>query len=51
MPPVTAIELYGLRVRVETMFAMLKYLIGAFRDHFWSKRLPPTPANRRTIST
>ena len=40
MPPVTAIELYCLRVRVETMFAMLKHLIGAFRYHFWSQRLP-----------
>ena len=40
MPAVTAIELYCLRVRVETMFAMLKHLIGAFRYHFWSKRLP-----------
>jgi len=40
MHPVTAIELYCLRVRVETMFAMLKHLIGAFRYHFWSKRLP-----------
>src|SRR5207248_1429936 len=40
MPPVTAIELYCLRVRVETMFAMLKHLLGAFHYHFWSKRLP-----------
>ena len=40
MPPVTAIELYCLRVRIETLFAMLKHLIGAFRYHFWSKRLP-----------
>jgi DDE superfamily endonuclease len=40
MSPVTAIELYCLRVRVETLFAMLKHLIGAFRYHFWSKRLP-----------
>ncbi len=40
MPPVTAIELYCLRVRVETLFAMLKHLIGAFRYHFWSKLLP-----------
>ena len=37
--PVTAIELYCLRVRVETMFAMLKHLIGAFHYHFWSKGL------------
>ena len=40
MSPVTAIALYGLRVRVETMFAMLKHLIGAFRYHFWSTLLP-----------
>jgi len=40
MSPVTAIALYCLRVRVETMFAMLKHLIGAFHYHFWSKRLP-----------
>ena len=38
--PAAAIELYGLRVRVETMFAMLKHLLGAFHYHFWSKRLP-----------
>ena len=38
--PVTAIELSCLRVRVETLFAMLKHLIGAFRYHFWSKGLP-----------
>ena len=40
MSPVTAIELYCLRVRVETLFAILKHLIGAFRSHFWSQRLP-----------
>jgi hypothetical protein len=40
MPPVMAIELYCTRVRVETMFAMLKHLIGAFCYRFWSKRLP-----------
>lgn len=40
MQPVAAIELYCLRVRVETMFAMLKHLLGAFHYHFWSKRLP-----------
>ena len=37
--PVTAIALYGLRVRGETRFAMLKHLIGAFHYHFWSKGL------------
>ena len=40
MPPVTAIALYCLRVRVETMFAMLQHLLGAFHYHFGSKRLP-----------
>lgn len=40
MHPVMAIELYCTRVRVETLFAMLKHLIGAFCYHFWSKRLP-----------
>jgi len=40
MPPVMAIELYGTRVRVETLFAMLKHLLSAFCYHFWSKRLP-----------
>lgn len=39
MHPVTAIELYCARVRVETLFAMLKHLMGAFRYHFWSKWL------------
>lgn len=40
MCPIAAIELYCARVRVETMFAMLKHLIGAFHYHFWSKRMP-----------
>jgi hypothetical protein len=40
MHPVMAIALYCPRVRVETLFAMLKHLIGAFGYHFWSKRLP-----------
>jgi hypothetical protein len=40
MNPVAAIELYCSRVREETMFAMLKHLMGAFRYHFWSKRMP-----------
>lgn len=40
MNPVAALELYCSRVREETMFAMLKHLIGAFRYHFWSKRMP-----------
>jgi hypothetical protein len=38
--PVAAIELYCSRVREETMFSMLKNLIGAFRYRFWSKKMP-----------
>jgi hypothetical protein len=37
---VTAIELYCARVRAETVFAALKNLMGVFRYHFWTKRLP-----------
>ncbi len=40
MCPLAAIELYCARVRVETMFSMLKHLLGAFCYHFWSKRMP-----------
>ena len=40
LDPLTALTLYCTRVRVETLFAMLKGVIGAFRYHFWSKRLP-----------
>jgi len=38
--PLMAIALYCARVRIETMFAMLKSVLGAFAYHFWSKRLP-----------
>ncbi len=40
LDPLTALALYCARTRVETMFAMLKGVIGAFRYRFWSKRLP-----------
>jgi hypothetical protein len=38
--PVTALQLYCARARIETMFDMLKNLIGAFHYHFWSKLMP-----------
>jgi hypothetical protein len=38
--PIAALELYCARVRIETMFDMLKNLMGAFRYRFWTKRLP-----------
>jgi hypothetical protein len=37
---VTAIELYCSRVRIETLFWVLKHVLGAFCYRFWSKRLP-----------
>jgi hypothetical protein len=40
MAPLLAIELYGARVRVETLFAMLKGVLGAFAYRFWSKYMP-----------
>jgi len=40
MNPVAVLELYCLRIRVESMFDMLKNLIGAFRYRFWSKNMP-----------
>ncbi len=36
--PLAAIELYCIRVRIETMFDMLKNIINAFQCHFWSKK-------------
>jgi hypothetical protein len=38
--PLTVLRLYCARVRVETLFAMLKGVLGAFTYRFWSKRLP-----------
>jgi hypothetical protein len=40
LSPVTAIELYCIRTRIETMFAVMKNIIGAFRFHFWTRKLP-----------
>jgi hypothetical protein len=38
--PLMAIALYCARVRIETMFAMRKSVLGAFAYRFWSKHLP-----------
>jgi len=45
--PKLALELYCMRTRIETMFDMLKNLIGAFRYQFWTKMMPRHP--RRPI--
>ncbi len=38
--PLSAVELYCSRIRIETMFDMLKNVIGAFNYRFWSKLMP-----------
>lgn len=38
--PLEALRAYGLRMRVETLFDVMKNLIGAFCCHFWSKQMP-----------
>jgi DDE superfamily endonuclease len=38
--PTTAIELYCTRVRIETLFWVLKHVLGAFCYRFWSLSLP-----------
>ena len=48
LSPVTALELYCVRTRIEILFAVLKNLLGAFRFRLWTPYLPrharrPTP--------
>ena len=38
--PVAAIELYCARARIETMFDVLKNVMGVFQYRFWTKSLP-----------
>ena len=38
--PLMVIALYCARVRIETLFAVLKSVLGVFAYRFWSKRLP-----------
>lgn len=52
--PLMAIALYCARVRVETLFAMLKGVLGVFPYRFWSKRLPRharKPTKNATLHT
>jgi hypothetical protein len=54
LSPVTALELYCVRTRIEIMFDVMKNLIGAFRFRFWTKRLPRhsrRPTANRTLKT
>jgi len=41
LEPLVALKLYSRRVIIETMFDMLKNLLGAMQYHFWSKYLKP----------
>ncbi len=38
--PVAALELYCARVRIETMFDMLKNVMSVFQYRFWTQKLP-----------
>ena len=38
--PIAALQLYCARIRVETMFDMLKNDMGVFRYRFWAQKLP-----------
>lgn len=40
LSPITALELYCVRTRIEILFAVLKQLLGAFCFHFWTPHLP-----------
>lgn len=40
MEPLMAISLYCARVRIETMFSMLKGTLGTFAYRFWSRYIP-----------
>jgi len=54
LSPVTALELYCVRTRMEILFAVLKNLLGAFRFHFWTPRLPRhsrRPTSNRCLKT
>ncbi len=37
---VQAVELYCARTRIETLFSVMKQLVGAFKFRFWTKSLP-----------
>ena len=42
LPATQIITIYSYRSKVETMFLVLKHLIGAFCYHFWTKSFPKT---------
>jgi len=40
MSPISALELYCARTRIEIMFDVLKHVMGGFQFHFWTKKMP-----------
>lgn len=51
LEPLVALQLYGRRVTIETLFDTLKNVMGAMRYHFWSSYLRPVsrgPSKNKT---
>jgi hypothetical protein len=40
LPPLTILEIYSLRTKIEVMFDVLKNLLGGFCSHFWTRSQP-----------
>ena len=40
MKPITVIELYARRAKIESMFQEMKQQLGGFRYHFWTSSMP-----------
>jgi len=47
LEPLVALQLYSRRVTIETMFGILKNILGSMRYHFWSKYLKPVSRRPR----
>jgi hypothetical protein len=47
LEPLLALSLYTARVRIESLFASLKNLLGGLAYHFWSKYLAPVSRRPR----
>jgi hypothetical protein len=50
LSPITALELYCVRTRIEILFAVLKQILGAFCFHSWTPHLPRHARRRHWFS-